>query len=76
MKEKEFVKIGASEYIKSCADVLDVAGELEKMKKEYEKNDYDCELLLCCLKIKFNDGFVMIVWRDGAFYEDYYKYKS
>ncbi len=71
-KERENMR----ELIKVHTDVMTVASEICKMQAEYESQGYECESLLNCLKIKFNDGFAMIFWSNGAFYQEFYKYNT
>lgn len=61
------------QIIKSHTDVLTVPSELQRMKQNYEMQGYDCELLANCLKINFDDGYAMITWQDGAFWQECYK---
>lgn len=61
------------QLIKKHRDVITVLEELKQMKKEYEEQGYDCELLFNCLKINFEDGFAMIFWESDGFYQECYK---
>ena len=61
------------DLIKMCEDVMNVASELQQMKRDYEMQGYDCELLANCLKINFDDGYAMIFWEKGAFWQECYK---
>lgn len=60
------------QIIKSHADVMTVPEALDKMKSDYEVQGYECQLLANCLKIELDDGYVMIFWENGAFYQECY----
>lgn len=64
------------QLIKKHRDVITVLEELQQMKRDYETQGYDCELLLNCLKINFCDGYVMIYWEKGSFWEDYHFFEK
>ena len=64
------------QIIKSHTDVVTVPGELKRMKQDYESQGYDCELLFNCLKINFEDGYAMITWADGAFWQECFEKKE
>ena len=49
---------------------MTVASELARMKEEYQLEGYYCELLANCLKIKLDDGYAMIYWENGAFFQE------
>lgn len=63
-----------SEIIKSHSDIFTVPEALEEMKNDYIYQGYKCELLGNVLKLYLDDGYVMIYWKDGAFYQDCYSY--
>lgn len=58
------------QIIKTHTDVITVPEKLKQMKQDYEKQGYECDLLANCLKINFDDGYVMIFWADGAFWQE------
>lgn len=58
------------QILKSHSDIMTVPLELERMKEEYRLEGYCCELLANCLKIKLDDGYVMIYWENGAFFQE------
>ena len=58
------------QILRTLSDILTVALELEKMKVEYQLEGYCCELLANCLKIELEDGYAMIFWENGAFFQE------
>lgn len=62
------------ELLKKHSDVFTVAAELYKMQDEYKSQGYDCEVFYNFLRIDFSDGFALISWQDGGFYQECFKY--
>lgn len=62
------------QIIKSHTDVITVPEEIEKMRRDYEEQGYQCELLADLLKLVFDDGYVMIFFQNGAFYQECHLY--
>lgn len=63
-----------SEIIKSHSDIFTVPEALEEMKNDYISHGYRCELLGNILKLYLDNGYVMIYWKEGAFYQECYPY--
>lgn len=62
------------QIIKSHTDIFTVPETLANMKKDYEQDGYNCELLGNLLKINLDDGYVMIFWENGAFYQECHEF--
>ena len=58
------------EIIKHHKDCMTVQEALQKMQQDYAKQGYNCTLKLNTLKIKLDDGYVMIWWQDGVFWQE------
>lgn len=56
--------------IKKHDDVLTVTEEIRKMEHEYLLQGYDVVVLGNSLKLKLADGFVLVYWQDGAFWQE------
>ena len=56
--------------IKRHTDVLTVLEELEKMECEYLSQGYEAVVVGNVLRIRLEDGIVVIYWQDGAFWQE------
>ena len=59
-----------AEILKSHSDVLTVPEEIQRMKNDYLAQGYKCDVFCNTLKIHLDDGYVMIFWENGAFYQE------
>ena len=56
--------------IKRHNDAWTVIEEIRKMEHEYLSQGYDVFVMGNLLKLKLDDGFVLIYWQDGAFWQE------
>lgn len=56
--------------IRRHTDILTVTEEIMKMEHEYLSQGYEAVVVGNVLRIRLEDGIVVIYWQDGAFWQE------